>query len=202
MITCDTSNSADIFQNIIVRDYSEVGLGMPGGSSTTNDLFINGYFPLASAYGGTGTDYGGSPINIIENAAGTGKNATVSNNIFQQDQIVANNNMITIITQLPSGTEGTLTFNNNWIIGKNGFVTGFIEGPSWAGWSMTGDYWTNTNGIALADVPVTITSGTAFSPSVGTFAGLVTIQSGGSLTQSGNTLCSGSWCGPTIPSVQ
>jgi hypothetical protein len=110
--------------------------------------------------------------------------------------------MTTLISQLPSGTEGTLTFNSNWIIGKNGFVTGYIEGPSWAGWSMASDYWTNTNGIVLADVPTTITNSYAFSPSVVTFNGLVTVQAGGSLTSTSNTLCAGSWCGPTIPSVQ
>jgi hypothetical protein len=197
MLTATTPNGASSYNNLIVRQYSETGLGATGGSSITNSLFIDGYFP-----GSTG--YGGSATLIYENVVGaTGKNAIIANNIIQQDQNIIGNNILPLITQIVGGgLEGTLNFNNNWIIGKNGFVTTFVEGPSWVRWSMTGDYWTNTNGIALADVPVTITSGTAYSPSVGTFAGLVTIQAGGSLTQSGNTLCSGSWCGPPIPNVR
>ncbi len=197
-IVATANNGHNTFSNLIGRQFSEDALQASGGSTITNCLFIDGYFP-----GSTG--FGGSMI-IFNDAPATGLNSTVTNNIFQQDQNIPGNNASSVmITQVESGgTEGTLNFSNNWVIGKNGVFMGSI-GPelnTWGAWTMNTNYFTYTNFVSYISSATTVENSVFYDPSSTTIGNLFTIQGNGSITYTNNTMCSGSWCGPAIPNVQ
>jgi len=184
MVTCTAINGSDTYANLIIRDYSESGLGVTGGSSVTNSLFINGFFP-----GSTG--FGGSSIIVYENGHGAGLNMSITNNIFQQDQdLEGNNDAYPIISQLSSGSEGELTFSNNWIIGKNGAKTQQIQANTFTSVTDNADYWTDAMGVVLVGTPTTVSNSVVYSSGCQTGClGAFRVQPGNSLTLTNNKIC-------------
>ena len=200
-ITSEPSNGSDTYNNIISRDYAETGIGATGGSTVENCIFIDGFFPNA-------TGFGGSSILWYEDNGASGLNGTVKNNIFQQDQSIGGssvNSMSVLFAQIVGGgTEGALTFSDNWIIQKNyngyGAVAAF--GTSWASWSLSTNYWTNVIDPPMIDpngeVRTATLTGNYFYDTSDT--NLSDMANG--MTTGTSTMCSGSWCGPTVPNVQ
>ena len=183
-VTCSALNGQDTYSNLIIRQYSESGLGITGGSLVTNSLFIDGYFPVS-------TNYGGSPILIYENGAATGRPVTITNNIFQWNQNVSGNSAIyPVISQLTSGSEGSLTFSNNWIIGNNGVHTSYIEANTFRSVLLNSDYFINANGVVLVGSPTTVSNSVVYSSGceAGCF-GVFQVQPEKNLTLTNNKIC-------------
>jgi hypothetical protein len=184
-VTCTALNGKDTYSNLIIRDYSESGLGITGGSSVTNSVFIDGYFPVS-------TNYGGSPILIYENGAATGLNSSITNNIFQWNQNVSGNAAIyPVISQLTSGSEGSLTFSNNWIIGNNGTHTSYIEANTFTSVLLDSDYFINAHGVVLVGgSPTTVSNSVVYSSGCKAGClGVFQVQSGNNLKLTNNNIC-------------
>ena len=111
----DLNGSDMLVDQSIIRDgtYHEMIVG--ASSTVTNSRVIDCYVG----------DNGGCTGLVVYSGVGAGTNSVISNNIFQQDQTLGQNT--SVIAHTASGTEGTLTFNNNWYISKNG---AYLAGPS------------------------------------------------------------------------
>ena len=122
------------------------------------------------------------------------------------DQVIGDNSMQAVITQIVGGgKEGGLNFTSNWIIEKNGVTgvnaIGVYTANNWASWNISANYWANadTPPIFIPDgSPVVLEGNYFYDPSSTSLAAMVD----GSSTDSTDTMCSGSWCGPAIPNVK
>lgn len=192
-LTCSALNSADVFHDLIGRQYSEAALGVVAGSTVTNSIFVDGYFPSPIDHGHT---VGGSPILIYDNGVSTGKNSSISNNYFQMDQSLPNNDIDTLISQNDAMTgDGALTYSNNWIIGKNGAAHQYVGANTFASQTYDTNYFYNTQGLVLVGTPVTFKNNIAYDQgcpgAVGTCPnrGGFEVQNTSLLTLTNNQIC-------------
>lgn len=127
--------------NVIGRHGIQVSLGISGGSTITNCLVINMY--------NLSVPYLGSQMLSPFDVNGAGLPFTMSGNILQQDQALPGNVTVPLNKQVNStGTDGLITFKNNWIIGKNGaVVSAMYLSPSGTAAVFDGNYATGITGF-------------------------------------------------------
>lgn len=105
-LQCQTDGGACTFNNVLARLGGKHNAFAPCGSVVENSIFINAFYPL-----------NGNHLVIFDNA-GSGKNSTISGNIFQQDQDVGGESAY--LSHAGSSSCGAHNLSNNWYIAKNG----------------------------------------------------------------------------------
>lgn len=98
---------------VIVRNGAKHNILLPCGSTLTNSIVIDGFYP---------TGGGGDASVVFHDNIGSGLPITMNGNIVQNDQNTTNSGGLGILTShtTTSGICGQVNFNNNTVIAKNG----------------------------------------------------------------------------------